>query len=144
MTARAHPLEDLGDETGTALVQLARALHLKDAALQPTLDAIIAHAVDTIDPAEHAGLILVLRGRLIPQATLGEPPHLLDLLQQQTGTGPCFDAAREQTVITVDNTLTETRWPQFARAGRGAGRGEHGVRAAVGRRAAAGNAEPLR
>src|ERR1700761_6660989 len=115
MTARAHPLEDLDDETGTALIQLARALHLKEAALQPTLDAIIAHAVDTIDPAEHAGLILVLHGRLTPQATLGEPPHILDLLQQQTGTGPCFDAAREQTVITVDNTLTENRWPLFAK-----------------------------
>jgi GAF domain-containing protein len=114
MTAQSHPLDDLGDDIGPALVQLARALHLKDAELQPTLDAIIAHAVATIDPAEHAGLIVVLRGRLIPQATLGEPPHVLDLLQQQTGTGPCFDAAREQEVITVDNTLTESRWPLFA------------------------------
>jgi GAF domain-containing protein len=114
MTARTQPLDDLGDDIGPALIHLARALHLKNAELQPTLDAIIAHAVATIDPAEHAGLIVVLRGRLIPQATLGEPPHLLDLLQQQIGTGPCFDAAREQEVITVDNTLTETRWPQFA------------------------------
>ena len=113
MTAQANPLDDLGDDTGPALVQLARALHLKDAGLQPTLDAIIAHAVDTIGPAEHAGLILVLRGRLVPQASLGEPPHRLDQLQQETGVGPCFDAAREQAVMTVDNTLTETRWPQF-------------------------------
>ena len=113
MMARSHPLEDLGDEAGPALVQLARALHLKEAELQPTLDAIISHAVATIEPAEYAGLILVLKGQLIPQATLGEPPHVLDLLQQATGTGPCFDAAREQNVITVDNTLTESRWPQF-------------------------------
>jgi GAF domain-containing protein len=113
MTARTHPLEDLDDETGTALVQLARALHLNEAGLQPTLDAIITHAVDTIEPAEHAGLILVLSKRLTPQATLGEPPHELDLLQQHTGTGPCFDAARQQTVITIDNTLTDSRWPEF-------------------------------
>lgn len=113
MTAHPHPLEDLDDETGPALVQLARALHLKDADLQATLDAIIAHAVDTIDPAEHAGLILVLRGRLVPQATLGEPPHVLDLLQRENGTGPCFDAAREQAVVAIDNTITENRWPGF-------------------------------
>ena len=114
MTTRANPLEDLSDETGPALVQLARALHLKEAKLQPTLDAIVAHAVATIEPAEHAGLILLLRGRLVPQATLGEPPHQLDLLQQDTGQGPCIDAANDQTVITVDNTITDSRWPEFA------------------------------
>ena len=76
-----HPLEDLGDDTGAALVQLARALHLKNAELQPTLDAIIAHAVATIEPAEHAGLILLVarppRSRRPPSASR---PHLLDLL----------------------------------------------------------------
>jgi GAF domain-containing protein len=114
MTTRVHPLEDLGDQTWTALVQLARALHLKNAELQPTLDAIIAHAVQTIEPAEHAGLILVLSGRLVPQATLGSPPHVLDSLQQETGSGPCIDAAREQSVITIDNTVTDDRWPAFS------------------------------
>lgn len=114
MAERSHPLEDLDEDTGPALAHLARALHLKNAELQPTLDAIIAHAVETIEPAEHAGLILVLSGRLVPQATLGEPPHVLDLLQQHTGTGPCIDAARDQTVINIDNTLTDARWPQFS------------------------------
>jgi GAF domain-containing protein len=114
MIERGHPLEDLDEDTGPALVQLARALHLKNAELQPTLDAIIAHAVQTIEPAEYAGLILVLSGRLVPQATMGEPPQVLDLLQQHTGTGPCIDAAREQAVINVDNTLTDPRWPQFS------------------------------
>jgi GAF domain-containing protein len=114
MAERPHPLEDLDEDTGSALAHLARALHLKDAELQPTLDAIIAHAVQTIEPAEHAGLILVLRGRLVPQATLGEPPQVLDLLQQHTGAGPCIDAARDQAVINVDNTLTDPRWPQFS------------------------------
>src|ERR1700744_3165230 len=98
------PPEDEAHDSGPALVHLARALHLKNAELQPTLDAIIAHAVQTIEPAEHAGLILVLDGRLVPQATLGAPPQILDSLQQQTGTGPCIDAARAQSVITINNT----------------------------------------
>jgi GAF domain-containing protein len=113
LTTHEHPLEDLGEDSWPALVQLARALHVKNAELQPTLDAIISHAVTTIEPAGHAGLILLLNGHLIPQATLGEPPHVLDSLQQDTGTGPCIDAAREQAVITIDNTITDQRWPQF-------------------------------
>jgi GAF domain-containing protein len=121
MPERAHPLEDLDEDAGPALVHLARALHLPNAELQPTLDAIIAHAVQTIEPAEYAGLILVLSGRLVPQATLGEPPHVLDLLQQHTGSGPCIEAAREQAVITVDNTLSEPRWPQFGERAAGLG-----------------------
>ena len=114
MTTRTHALEDLDDDIGPALIQLARALHVKEAELQPTLDAIIVQAVTTIEPAEYAGLILVIKGRLVPQATLGAPPHVLDLWQQRTGTGPCIDAAREQTVITIDNTLIDPRWPQFS------------------------------
>jgi GAF domain-containing protein len=113
MSTREHPLEDLGEYTGPALVLLARALHLKNAELQPTLDAVISHAVATIEPAEHAGLILLVKGELVPQATLGEPPEALDLLQQSTGTGPCVDAARKQAVITIDNTITDPRWPKF-------------------------------
>ncbi|MGI8880597.1 MAG: ANTAR domain-containing protein [Jatrophihabitans sp.] len=109
----AQPLENLDDQIGPALVWLARALRIKDAELQSTLDAIIAYAVQTIEPAEHAGLILVLKGRLVPQATLGAPPHVLDLLQQTTGTGPCIEAAREQEVIGIGHTLTDPRWPQF-------------------------------
>lgn len=109
-----HPFDDLADETWPVLIQLARALHLKNAELQPTLDAIVAHAVQTIEPAEDAGLILLVGGRLVPQATVGEPPHVLDEQQQQTASGPCIDAARDQSVITIDNTLTDPRWPDFA------------------------------
>jgi GAF domain-containing protein len=109
-----HQLEDLDEESWPALVHLARALHLKNAELQPTLDAIISRAVQTIEPAEHAGLILLVRGRFVPQTTLGAPPHTLDLLQQKTGAGPCIDAARAQRVITIDNTLTDIRWREFS------------------------------
>lgn len=108
------PLEELAEQTWPVLAALARALHVKDAELQPTLDAIVSTAVATINPAEHAGLIVVAHGRLTPQATVGEPPRILDALQQDLGTGPCFDAARQQSVITIDDMLNDRRWPQFA------------------------------
>ena len=91
--------------------QLARALRHQPMGLQATLDAIVSDAVTTIEPARYAGLILVKGGVLTPQATLGEPPHELDLLQQQLGTGPCLDCAGEQQVVRVHDTSVDDRWP---------------------------------
>jgi GAF domain-containing protein len=113
MTTRVDPMEELDEEAWTVLHQLARSLHLASADLEPTLDAIIAQAVSTVDPAQYAGLVLLLGGKLVPQATLGEPPHVLDSLQNQTGEGPCIDAARDQSVIVIDNATTDSRWPRF-------------------------------
>ena len=42
--------------------QLARALRHQPMGLQATLDAIVADAVTTIEPASYAGLILVKAG----------------------------------------------------------------------------------
>ena len=96
-----------------SLEVLARALHLKDAALPPTLDAIVTSATETVDAARYAGLILLDGGTLTPQATTGRPPYLLDTLQQELGDGPCLDAARRQATNRIDDTKTDPRWPQF-------------------------------
>jgi len=104
-------IQELNAETWSVLEWLARAVHVKNAELQPTLDAIVSTAVRTIGSAQYAGLILLVRGELVPQATVGEPPHALDVLQQELGCGPCIDAAREQAVIRVDDAATDQRWP---------------------------------
>ncbi len=103
---------DVTSETCSLLEQLARALRLGDVGLQPTLDAIVSAAVATITPARFAGLILVQSGRLTPQATLGEPPHELDLLQQRLDEGPCLSAAREQRLVRVQDTAMDPRWTE--------------------------------
>lgn len=92
---------------------LARALHVKDARLQPTLDAITAQAAATHPAARDAGLILLRGGRLIPQATTGQAPQALDLRQQETGEGPCIQAAREQDAVYVEDISRDPRWPGF-------------------------------
>lgn len=107
-------LQELGDETWSVLERLARALHVRNAELQPTLDGIVSTAVRTIGSAQYAGLILLVRGELVPQATAGEPPHVLDVLQHELGTGPCISAAREQVVVRVDELGTDQRWPTLA------------------------------
>lgn len=108
-------LRELAQEPYRSLDVLARALHLKDAALQPTLDAIVSGAVRAMPAAQHAGLILVVRGVLVPQSTVGRPPLVLDLLQRELGVGPCLDAATTQTPNRIDDTHTEERWPDFTR-----------------------------
>ena len=92
---------------------LARALHVKNAELQPTLEAIASAAVTMLSPARYAGLTILSRGELIPRATTGEPPLLLDRLQQRLGDGPCVHAAKHQSVLRIEDTRQDERWPEF-------------------------------
>ncbi len=100
-------------ETMVAVETIARALHVKEARLEPTLDAIITNAAATHPAADDAGVILLVRGKLVPQATTGRPPQILDLWQQETGEGPCVEAANKQTVICISDTGDDVRWPGF-------------------------------
>jgi GAF domain-containing protein len=102
-------------EAFTFFEVLARALRVKEARLEPTLDAIVS-AARALGPGQDAGLIILRHGILVPQATTGRAPHLLDLLQQQAGQGPCLEAARQQAVIRVEDTGGDGRWPQFCDA----------------------------
>jgi hypothetical protein len=86
---------DQADDTAEAVAQalaaveiIARALHVKDARLQSALDAIVTHAAAAHPAASDAGLIPLSRGELVPQATTGRAPQVLDLKQQETGKGP--------------------------------------------------------
>ena len=101
-------------QTFVAVGTLARALHVEDARLEPTLDAITAHAAAAHPAAKDAGLILLIGGKLIPQATTGKAPKLLDIKQQKTGRGPCIEAACEQSLICVNDLQRDPRWPEFS------------------------------
>jgi GAF domain-containing protein len=105
----------------TAIEVLARALHIEDARLQPTLDVIVASAAAAHPAAQDAGVILFTGGKLVPQATTGHAPQVLDLKQQETGDGPCIEAAREQLPIQVTDTSDDIRWPQFCATARASG-----------------------
>ena len=106
-------LMEVTGRSAESLEILARALHVKNAELQPTLEAIAATAVTMLSPARYAGLIILARGELIPRATTGEPPLLLDRLQQKLGDGPCVHAAKHQSVFRIEDTHQDDRWPEF-------------------------------
>jgi GAF domain-containing protein len=108
--------ENLMEVTGrsaASLEILARALHVKNAELEPTLEAIVSTAVTMLSPARYVGLTVFSHGELIPRACTGEPPLLLDRLQQQLGDGPCISAARQQSIFHIEDTRTDQRWPRF-------------------------------
>lgn len=119
-TERDEIREIIG-QTFVAIGTLARALHVEDARLEPTLNAITAHAAAAHPAAKDAGLILLIGGKLIPQATTGRAPQLLDMKQQETGRGPCIEAAREQTLICVNDLQRDPRWPEFSAEARACG-----------------------
>ena len=108
-------------EAVSAIDVLARALHIEDASLQPTLDVIVANAAAAHPAAQDAGIILYTGGKLVPQATTGHAPQVLDLKQQETGDGPCIEAARKQAPVEVTDTSDDIRWPQFCATARACG-----------------------
>jgi GAF domain-containing protein len=106
-------LMEVTGRSAESLEIMARALHVKNAELQPTLEAIASTAVTMLSPAQHAALTVLARGELIPRASTGEPPLLLDRLQQRLGDGPCVSAAKRQSVFRIDDTREDLRWPEF-------------------------------
>jgi GAF domain-containing protein len=108
-----HLMEVTG-RSAESLEILARALHVKNAELQPTLDAIASTAVSMLSPARYAGLTILSHGELIPRACTGEPPRLLDRLQQELGDGPCINAAKHQSIFRIEDTRRDERWPKFS------------------------------
>jgi GAF domain-containing protein len=107
-------LMEVTSRSAESLEILARALHVKNAEIQSTLEAIASTAVTMLSPARYAGLTIFSRGELIPRASTGEPPLLLDRLQQRLGDGPCINAAKHQSVFRIEDTRQEQRWPQFS------------------------------
>jgi len=110
-------------ETLAAVETIARALHVSGAGLKPVLEAIARIAAAAHPAATEAGIILLTGGRLVPQAVTGRPPQDLDLWQQESGQGPCLEAAATQTLISLRDTGTEPRWPGFCAAARAQGVG---------------------
>lgn len=71
-------------------------------------------AVRMLSPALYAGLTIFSLGELIPRASTGEAPLLLDRLQQELGDGPCINAAKHQSIFRIEDTGRDERWPEFS------------------------------
>jgi len=109
-------------ESWTAVEHLVRLFRLRSDDEPALVSAVCDEAVRLIDPARHAGVILAVgRRHLEVVATTGPVPQQLDELQQQSGEGPCLDAARSQEVVRIEDVATDRRWPPFAEVATSAG-----------------------
>ena len=109
-------------ESWTAVEHLVRLFRLRSSDEPALVSAVCDEAVRLIDPARHAGVILVIGRRHLEVVAATSPvPQQLDELQQREGAGPCLDAARAQAVIRIEDVATEARWPPFAEQATAAG-----------------------
>ncbi|MFI7494849.1 GAF and ANTAR domain-containing protein [Kocuria sp. M4R2S49] len=103
------------------LSDLARTLQVEDD-VQGTLEAMVHAALDLIPGVAEASISVARRRRGIEsRAASGELPRTVDRLQEDTGEGPCMDAAYEERIVRVPDFRHEDRWPRFAPAALDAG-----------------------
>jgi len=85
--------------------------------VRETLQRIVDFAVETIPGCDHAGLSLVIEGRIETPAQTDPPiPQMIDRIQNDTGEGPAVDAIRQHEVFETGDLAHEQRWPRFAPA----------------------------
>ena len=110
-----------GSASAETFAEMARAL-LAEADVQQTLQKIVDMAVETIDGCDHAGISFLKGKKVETPAASGEVPRTVDLVQYETGEGPCLSAIRDHEVFQTGDLGCEERWPQFsARAKRETG-----------------------
>ncbi len=104
--------DDVDVELAKEFSDIARLL-LAEADPQATLQRIVTLAVKTIDGSEHAG-ISVIEGKVVTSpASSDEVPAIVDMIQSETGEGPCVDAIKEHQVFQTGRLSQEKRWPNF-------------------------------
>lgn len=87
---------------------------LEQETVQSTLEEIVELAVSEIQGCEFAAVSLLHRSdRPTTPAATHQLAEQADRLQYVTGQGPCLEAVNVRDVYFIDDTTTETRWPEF-------------------------------
>jgi GAF domain-containing protein len=115
LTMQQHQLDPTD-----AFSELGR-IKLSDTDLNGVLTKIAELARRTIPGAEDVSVTLVRGDGAHTAAFTGVLALTLDEWQYKQGRGPCLDAAQGAAVVSVPDTSTEDRWPEWASAARGQG-----------------------
>ncbi|WP_307797162.1 GAF and ANTAR domain-containing protein [Williamsia soli] len=108
-----------GSNEGIHLIiaNLVRDMHdsLRNSDLDAILASITAGAVDYVDGAQYAGIILVDKRKMTTESVAVTDPivELLDAIQTRVGEGPCLEAAWEHQTVRLNDFAEEPRWPAF-------------------------------
>jgi hypothetical protein len=103
------PGSDLADRAA-ALLSLAAATQ------ERSLSQLTALAASQVPGAAAATITVWRDGELATQASSHPEPSRLIAVQIASGRGPLIDAITDGTPVGCADTLTETRWPEFATA----------------------------
>lgn len=82
--------------------------------LPAKLEAVVAMAKRTLVNCDAAGISLVIQDEPTTVAVSDRVAVEIDLVQYQTGTGPCLTAIREGNVIRIDLVEKDIRFGRFA------------------------------
>lgn len=86
-----------------------------DATLEGTLRRLAVLANQAMSGSDLVSVTTLVAGRPSTAGFTDDLASQVDDLQCQSGVGPCLDAVRRQTVIRVDSTEKDQRWPAFSR-----------------------------
>ncbi|MBY0285944.1 MAG: GAF and ANTAR domain-containing protein [Mycobacteriaceae bacterium] len=81
---------------------------------QDTLQTIVNAAAEIVPGARWAGISLIDRERVVVKVPTDPIVAKLEDLQVELGDGPCLTALRDQQTVRIEDTKSDTRWPQFA------------------------------
>jgi len=81
--------------------------------LDEVLQRLVHISRDALTGADEVSTTLVRDDRAFTAAYTGQLAMDADELQYQRGYGPCIDAGVTGTVLLIDDTRTETRWPDY-------------------------------
>lgn len=86
------------------------------ATLGETLKHVAELAVEAVQPAEFAGLTMLVDGKPSTAVFTDERSPEIDSSQYETGIGPCLDSFRNSEVNIIVDTEKDDRWPPFSEA----------------------------
>jgi GAF domain-containing protein len=114
-------LAERSDAVSGALAELGSLL-LENETLETTLDRVSQLAARTVPGCDGAGVTVVdALGHAATVAATGELVLRVDRRQYEAGQGPCLDALRTRTVVSVDVEEAAERYPDFAGEARALG-----------------------
>lgn len=80
------------------------------------LQTIVEASVSIIPGARWAGISLVEGHNIVPRVPTAPLVAELDEFQRRENEGPCLSALRDHQAVRIDDTATDDRWPNYARA----------------------------
>lgn len=110
-----QPIADVNAELVAVFATMSGLLLTRES-LDDALVLVTSLAVDSVPGAVGAGVSLLAGpGRRTSAAATDARVEQADALQYELDQGPCLEAWAQQTVMRVEDTLADTRWPRWSR-----------------------------